>query len=182
MKVLIISCSLNPNSHSFILATQTKVELEQLEVDTQLIDLRELPLEMAGAPTAWGTPNTTMLGNAIEQADAVLMAVPIYNFDVNAAAKNVIEVTGSVWNDKLVGFLCAAGGNNSYMSIIGIANSLMLDFRCIVIPRFVYANRNDFSDGAVQPVHIQSTEIETRVKELAETTAKLAEAFQDVMA
>ena len=35
------------------------------------------------------------------------------------------------------------------MSIMTLANSLMLDFRCIIIPRFVYASDSAFSDGAV---------------------------------
>ena len=41
-------------------------------------------------------------------ADAILLAVPIYNYDVNAAAKNLVEHTGSAWENKIVGFLAAA--------------------------------------------------------------------------
>jgi hypothetical protein len=32
--------------------------------------------------------------------------------------------------------------------VMSMANSLMLDFRCLIIPRFVYATRNDFDDQA----------------------------------
>ena len=77
------------------------------------------------------------------------MATPVYNFDANAAAKNFIEITGQAWENKVVGFLCAAGGDKSYMSIMALANSLMLDFRCVIIPRFVYASSSAFSNGAV---------------------------------
>jgi FMN reductase len=38
--------------------------------------------------------------------------------------------------NKVVGFLCAAGGKSSYMSVMRLANSLMLDFRCLIIPHF----------------------------------------------
>ena len=73
------------------------------------------------------------------------MATPVYNYDVSAAAKNMVELTGSAWEDKVVGFLCAAGGMGSYMSVMSFANSLMLDFRCLIIPRFVYATGDSFN-------------------------------------
>ena len=60
--------------------------------------------------------------------------------------KNMIELTGSAWEDKIVGFLCAAGGHTSYMSVMSYANSLMLDFRCVIIPRFAFATSDAF-DG-----------------------------------
>ena len=47
---------------------------------------------------------------------------------------------------RTVGFLCAAGGQRSYMSILSFANSLLLDFRCWIVPRFVYAIGSDFED------------------------------------
>ena len=46
----------------------------------------------------------------IEAARVIIVATPIYNYDANAAAKNLVELTGSAWEDKTVGFLCAAGG------------------------------------------------------------------------
>ena len=39
----------------------------------------------------------------------IVLATPVYNYHVSAATKNLIELTGSAWEDKLVGFLCAAG-------------------------------------------------------------------------
>jgi len=75
-----------------------------------------------------------------------MIATPVYNYDVSAAAKNMLELTGSAWEDKIVAFLCAAGGMSSYMSVMSFANSLMLDFRCLIIPRFVYATGDSFND------------------------------------
>jgi FMN reductase len=96
------------------------------------------------------------------------MAVPIYNYDVNAAAKNLVELTGRSWTDKVVGFLCAAGGRSSYMAVMGVANSLMLDFRCLIIPRFVYADGSAFAGDGISDEKVQE-----RVQELAETAIKL---------
>ena len=68
----------------------------------------------------------------VERADAIVLAAPIYNYDVNAAAKNFIELTGRTWTGKVAALAVAAGGQRSGMAPMGIINSLMLDFRCIV--------------------------------------------------
>ena len=57
-------------------------------------------------------------------------------------------MTGPSWIEKVVGFIGTAGGERSYMAIMGLANSLMLDFRSIIVPRYVYASRESFSGGS----------------------------------
>jgi NAD(P)H-dependent FMN reductase len=109
----------------------------------------------------------------VRAADAVVMAVPIYNYDVNAAAKNMVEHVSKAFEGKLIAFLCAAGGQGSYMSIMSLANSLMLDFRCLIVPRFVYALWNDFSDNK-----IASEKLTTRIKQLCEEVVRLAGALR----
>ena len=103
----------------------------------------------------------------------MLVAAPIYNFDVSAAIKNLVEQTGRAWTDKVVGFLCSAGGRASYMSVMAMANSLMLDFRCVIVPRFVYATGDDFSDQGTEALVI-SSDVTERVDELAAEVVRLA--------
>ena len=111
------------------------------------------------------------LGQSLAEADAVVLAVPIYNFDMNSAAKNAIELAGRQLEDKVAGFLCSAGGQKSYMSVMAVANSLMLDFRTIILPRFVYATGEDFEgDGSPSPY------IEARVEQFGDEFLKLATA------
>jgi hypothetical protein len=69
----------------------------------------------------------------------------------------------------VVGFLCAAGGSASYMSIMSFANSLMLDFRCLIIPRIVYATSSDFTDG-----RLSSPIVQERVRELAIASTRIS--------
>ena len=86
----------------------------------------------------------------VGKATHILFAAPVYNWDVNAAAKNVMEwLSTRELGGKTVGFLCASGGQSSYMAPLSFANSLMLDFRCWIVPRFVYAVGSDFSGDAV---------------------------------
>lgn len=149
MKQLVISCSLSPTSRSALLAKELVGAISRLGDEVALIDLRELPLPFCDAAGCYGDPNVVSLAQAIGEASAVTMAVPIYNYGVGGAARNVIAVTGKVWTDKVTGFLCAAGGSSSYMAVMGLANSLMLDFRSVVVPRFVYATGGAFSEDGV---------------------------------
>ncbi len=117
-------------------------------------------LPVCDADKCCGMPGSKKLSAAIEAADGILIAAPIYNYDVARAAKNMIELAGSAWENKIVGFLCAAGGIASYMSVMAYANSLMLDFRCVIIPRFVFATGDAFDgDNVTDKKLIERTEI-----------------------
>ena len=177
MNILVISCSLHPQSRSFVLAKQAVVELSALGASPKLIDLREHNIPFCDGTDAYDHPDSIMIRDEIEAADGVLLAVPIYNFDVNAAAKNLLEIAMRAWNHKVVGFLCAAGGQASYMSVMGCANNMMLDFRCVIVPRFVYATGNDFGDDRLPTMFVESEKIQERVKELADTTLKMTGAL-----
>ncbi|HEV2294655.1 MAG TPA: NAD(P)H-dependent oxidoreductase [Tepidisphaeraceae bacterium] len=172
MKILVVSCSLNPDSSSFALAQQVSSDLRAAGAEVEFVDLREHALPICDGQTCTN-PSVDELTGCIESADAVLLAAPIYNYDVNAAAKNLVEHTGSAWEGKIVGFLAAAGGYGSYMSLMPLANSLMLDFRCLIVPRFVYATGADFADGRVS-----SAKVAGRITQLANETLRLARALR----
>ena len=145
-KHLVISTSGNPDSNSRRMGRAAYTHMQKKKVDCDWIDIREMDLPLCDADKCYEMPGSKKLSATIEHADGILIAAPVYNYDVAAATKNMIELTGSAWEDKIVGFLCAAGGMTSYMSVMAYANSLMLDFRCVIIPRFVYAT-GDVFDG-----------------------------------
>ena len=168
---LILSASLRSASLSRVMAETLRDAYTKLGVTNQLIDLREFVLPLCDGEAAYGHPHVTTLSGLIEGARVIVIATPIYNYDANATAKNLVELTGSSWENKTVGFLCAAGGASSYMSIMGLANSLMLDFRCLVIPRFVYAKGDDFSAKKAP-----SEDLAARIVALAEASTKIRNA------
>ena len=170
MNVLILGCSLNPDSNSQILARDAAAIFQSLGVTANVIDLRERALPVCDGET--GDGNADAIADAVRAADAVVFAVPIYNYDVNAAAKNVVEHVGSAFEGRLVAFLCSAGGSASYMSIMSLANSLMLDFRCLVVPRFVYSTGECFHDGK-----IVSRDVAARVRKLCDEVVRLGRAL-----
>jgi NAD(P)H-dependent FMN reductase len=171
--LLVISASLSPDSNSRLLAQEAVRVLQADGQAVQFLDLREHALPWCDGDAAYRDPVIGPVRALIAGADAIIVATPIYNYDGNAALKNLIELTGRAWENKAVGFLCAAGGQRSYMSIMGLANSLMLDFRNVIVPRFVYATGDAFADGRlVDPEQIR------RVAELARMTARLGSALK----
>jgi NAD(P)H-dependent FMN reductase len=167
--ILIVSASLSSDSNSRLLAREAARVLEGDGAPTAFLDLRDYPLPLCDGGAAYGHPNVGIVRDLIARADALIVATPIYNYDGNAALKNLIELTGRAWENKVVAFLCAAGGTASYMSVMSFANSLMLDFRCLIVPRFVYSTGEDFNDG-----RITDADQLRRVAELARATARLA--------
>lgn len=172
MKILILTTSLNPNSRSRVLAEQARAICDAAGAATCLVDLQELDLPLCGTPEAEEHPQVLDLGDRVSEADGILITAPVYNFDLNAACKNAIELTGEGWENKVVGFACTAGGASSYMAVMSFANSLMLDFRCLIVPRFVYATGSAVRDG-----RIVDPEIGRRLEQLCHALMHLAGAW-----
>ena len=124
--------------------------------------------------SCYDNPKVKELSQLVKESKSIIIASPIYMYDLNAAAKNFMELTGRAWTKKIVGFICAAGGKGSYMSVTSYMNSLMLDFRCIVIPRFVYTDGSGFDEN----YNIKSN-IKERIKELVDQTTLLSSKIED---
>lgn len=149
--VLIVASSLSGKSRSRQLARLAAEKLGQSHpgVVTTLLDLGlgENLLPFGGSAAGWSDPNVARVRVQTMAATHLLFAVPVYNYDVNAVAKNYIELMGEdALGGKTVGFLISAGGHGSYMSVMPFANSLMLDFRCWIVPRFLYVAK-DLENG-----------------------------------
>lgn len=173
MDYLVISSSLNPNSRSRILAKNAYNRLVSAGVQVDFLDLADLPLPMCDGANCYDDENAKLLKQRVAAANGILMAVPIYIYDASAVAKNVIELTGrNGWTGKVAGFLCSAGGKNSYMAIMNLANNLMLNFRTVIIPRFVYANYTDFDE-----TRIVNPEIHERLDEITADLIKFTTAL-----
>jgi FMN reductase len=175
MSTLVISASLKPVSRSRILAKEA-YRVASEHGPATLIDLRDHPLPFADGAT-FGLPAVEQLSAQIRAAAVILLAAPVYNYDLNAVAKNLIEHTGKAWEDKVVGFLVAAGGQRSYVAVQIFAGSLALDFRSLVVPRYVYATREAF-----QGETIADPEIRQRIAALVQASTHLAKALASIPA
>ncbi|SVA58656.1 uncharacterized protein METZ01_LOCUS111510, partial [marine metagenome] len=113
MAFLLFSCSLRDGSRSQVMVEALRTELEGAGHEVEYLDLREAELPLCDGDDCYDHPATKALRVSVAAADGIIFAVPVYNFYASAAAKNVVELGGSTFEGKVVGFICAAGGRNS---------------------------------------------------------------------
>ena len=140
--------------------------------DTEFFDLQDNPLPMCDGDECYDLPEVLAFREKVENADGIIMAIPVYNFNVSSGAKNIVELGGRMLYDKTFGFICAAGAKSSYMSVMSLANSLMIDFRCYIIPKFVYATKHDFENEK-----LINKDIKDRIKELGRELIRVSKAL-----
>ena len=138
----------------------------------EFFDLQENPLPMCDGDECYDLPEVLAFREKVKNAEGIIMAIPVYNFNVSSGAKNIVELGGRMLYDKIFGFVCAAGGRNSYMSVMSLANSLMIDFRCYIIPKFVYATKHDFDEDG-----ITNSDIKERLEELGNELIRVSKAL-----
>jgi len=172
---LIINANLGKGGRSLCLSQILIDKLNKnhnIDSQSKIVLLDEFQLPLCDGKNHLNNPIVSNLSNQINNSNGIIICTPIYNYYVNSGLKNLIEMTGSAWKEKIIGFTCLAGGEKSYMSIMSFSNSLMLDHRCIIIPRFVYVKGNDFiSDTEVKP------EIDKRLNFLVADLIKFVEAL-----
>lgn len=165
MSLLVISTSLNSNSNSRKLAKAAVAAAERGQISYQYLDLMQTPLPLCDGASSFEHAELQPILEAIGAASAILLSGPIYAYGMAAATKNLVELTGRAWTGKPVGLMAAAGGSFSYMAVLSIANSLMLDYRCPIVPKYVYATGADFPEQGPEV----SESIQVRIVELVET-------------
>ena len=168
MSYLVISTSLRDGSRSKIMAKALSKNLNEVD----FFDLQRNPLPMCDGDKCYDLPEVIDFRKKIENAKGIIMAIPIYNYNVSSGAKNIIELGGRMLYDKVFGFICAAGGKSSYMSVMSFASSLMIDYRCFIIPKFVYALKSDFNEN-----EITNPDIKERIDELGNDLIRISEAL-----
>lgn len=182
-QIVVISCSLNPESRSAKLAQYAVEVLKSKGQTVDFIDLRKykLPLANGHDQSAYDNPQVKELHDRIDKAQAILIASPIHNYSVAASTKNMLDLTthphkdilsGKAWRNKVVGFIGVSGGQGSLLSFFPFLNSMMMDSKVVVVPNFVMASSNDFNDkGEV------SSDIKKRVEELSSELVKFSQAL-----
>lgn len=169
MYIAVLSTSLNKESKSRRLARAIADEIRALSAEVKFVDLQDNPLPLCDGSEAYGHANVAAISEVLSGAGLIVFAAPIYNWDVSASAKNVIELCGSAFEGKTVAIACAAGGKSSFMAPMGLANSLMLDFRSHIMPKHLVAAEDAFlPEGGLDPSILK------RVRELAESAVQTA--------
>lgn len=180
--ILVISTSLNPQSISRIVSKQIADDLTSSPYNVRFIDLQEytLPPCNGAGNNAYEDPSVKTLHDIIAGASAVILAAPIYNFNVGSTVKNLIELTGtphpalgdgSAWRNKPAGFIFGAGSLASHLAGLPLINSMLVDFKCIVHPHYIVAPGSAVQKGVISP------DLRTRMDEFTQTYLTLANAL-----
>ncbi|WP_123681449.1 NADPH-dependent FMN reductase [Curtobacterium sp. PhB115] len=154
----VISCSLDPASASRRLADRSAELLVGSGHRSEVIDLADVGLPPFDNDQVYGSAAFEALHGTISGADGVVLAFPIYNWAPSSTVKSLVEATGATgygrraaWFDKVVTFVCAAGLPHSYMATGTLAQSLMLDFKCVVNPYSAFVSERDWDGDALGP-------------------------------
>lgn len=154
----VVSCSLDPASVSRRLADRAAERLRSAGHRGGVIDLVDAGLGAFDNDRVFGTRAFEELHRAISDADGVVLAFPIYNWAPSSTVKALVEATGATgngrraaWFDKVVTFVCAAGLPHSTMATGALAQSLMLDFKCVVNPYTAYFSERDWEGEQLRP-------------------------------
>ena len=173
MKFAILNTNLARGGKSAYLADILASFLAEGGHEAKIFPLGDLSLPACDGYLCYKNEKTISLTAELAEAEAILLVSPVYNYDLNSAAKNLIELTGSSWEGKAVGLVCLAGADRSYLSPLAFINSLSIDYRCLVSPRYVYVTRADFAGGDALP---EGSGILKRLRFLTRELPVLAEA------
>ena len=137
-RALVVSTALRPGNKT---TTAARFLADRLTADGATVDLVDLatePLPACDGATCYADERVIAMTKRVEAADLIAVCFPVYNYQPNAAAKNFVELTNAAWKDKVVTFVANAGGDRSFLAPLPLANALMVDHRCVIVPQFLY--------------------------------------------
>lgn len=164
LQALVISTALKPGSKTATAARFVAARLATDGFDIDVVDLGIEPLPQCDGAICYGDERVVAMTRRVEVANLVAICFPVYNYQPNAAAKNFVEVTNTAWKDKVVTFIANAGGDRSFLAPLSLANSLMVDHRCVIVPQFLYLPPASFdSAGGIVLDQIAAEVFESQV-------------------
>ncbi len=167
--------SLRDDSVTRVAAEQALAAADRAGATTDLVDLRavDLPVFDADRPDAGDAP---AVRRCVRDADAVLLATPVYHHSYASPLKTVLDYCGfDEFEDTVVGVLAVSGGGAGGAPSEALAHlrGVVTGLRAWLHPRqVVVPNGSDkVADGA-----LDDPDIAARVDELGEKLARAATA------
>ncbi|UJA18986.1 NAD(P)H-dependent oxidoreductase [Thermoleophilia bacterium SCSIO 60948] len=135
--------------------------------DLEVLPLRELEIGWADGRPLQGDAARAV--EALDRADAVILATPVYRGSLTAALKNLLDLTPvAALRGCPVGIVAMGGSLHHYLGADRHIRDLMTFFGALVAPVSVYLDPSDFDDGAPGPA------AETNLDELMRAVLELA--------
>ena len=154
---LIVSASLDPESRSERIARRYCEALVVRGVASTFVTLKDYAIPDFDNPSEL-PPDCQILHRMVLDAEAVVLAGPIYNWGSSAELKRFIEFVGTTppdgtrrgaFFDKIVTFIASAGLPHGYMGFAPTMASMILDFKCIINPYYVFVHNQHWDAGRI---------------------------------
>jgi len=149
LKVVAVTGSTFRPSRTLVLAEAIVAQLEQqLPIESRIIELGDIARPLGGALSRKELPETIEHQlRAIETADLLIVAVPVYRGSYPGQFKHLFDLIGQ---DALIDtpvLLAATGGSERHTLVIDHQlRPLFSFFQSLTLPIGVYATEKDFSD------------------------------------
>jgi FMN reductase len=113
---------------------------------TTTFDLAELAIPFAdGRPP---TDDTARVVDALNAADAVLLATPVYRGSLTGALKNLLDhVPVPALRDTPVGIVAMGASDHHFLGVERHLRDILAFFGALSAPTAAYLNARDFADG-----------------------------------
>lgn len=121
------------------------------EVQTEVFDLKEMDMPIADGKNYldYGGEFTELLQSIID-ADALLIATPIYNAGLPSALVNVLgALPDKALLKKSVGIMVTAGSNNHYLVAEYQLKPMLTYLKAQLVPSYVFINERSFQGAEI---------------------------------
>jgi FMN reductase len=157
MKLVVVSAGLSVPSSTRLLADRLTAAVERTaDVDVQLVELRELAVEIAQNFTN-GFPGRTLAAaqDAVAEADGLIVVTPVFSASYSGLFKSFFDVLEP---ETLAGkpvLIAATGGTARHSLVLEHAlRPLFAYLKAVVVPTGVYAASEDWGaeglDGRIE--------------------------------
>lgn len=149
ISVVLVSAGVGSPSTTSMLCARIAKALDEAGVDSRIIELRELASGLSHAVVA-GIRNPTVQAalQAVTNADALVMATPIYKGSYSGLFKLFIDL---LEQDAIVSrpvLLAATGGTARHsLALDGDMRALFGYLRALVVPTVIFAAPEDWGDS-----------------------------------
>ncbi|PKM30722.1 MAG: FMN reductase [Gammaproteobacteria bacterium HGW-Gammaproteobacteria-11] len=171
LKVVAVSGGTFRPSRTLVLTQAIVSELQQhLAIDSRIIELGDIARPVGAALSRKELPETVEHElRAIEQADLLIVAAPVYRGSYPGQFKHLFDLIGQ---DALIDtpvLLAATGGSERHALVIDHQlRPLFCFFQALTLPIGVYAAEADFSN-----YQISSEALQARIRLAGERAAQL---------
>ncbi|MYL21736.1 NADH-dependent FMN reductase [Halobacillus litoralis] len=165
MKILLLNGTIVGKKTRTLLDEIDKyIQLLPDDHETKIIDLENYELQFVdGRPAEEYNQDMQRLIQEIEEADAYVIATPIFQGSIPGTLKNVFDaVSPLAMRYKPVTIIANGGTLQHHLVIENQLKPILNYFRCMVTPNYVYTHTNHFStDG-----ELIDEDVRSRLKEM----------------